>query len=157
MVEEVSSSDFSCKLMLPRTRYIFGTSITADFGLTPMRGGLSLRSAVMEVFETKFFRTFSDDQPHLANSSESSVARRELEVPEAARMLPFGVEVGSHEEASYLFRMTLPLPRSLRQCRQSTTTPWITIRHWLRLAVNVQDPDGHVEQVSTPGASCYRT
>jgi hypothetical protein len=66
----------------------------------------------------------------------------------SANTVPAGVEEGDELfDESHRFSMTLDLPKSLKNCRQSVDTENIRLSHKLRLYVNLKNPEGHTSQL----------
>lgn len=81
---------------------------------------------------------------------ESDVAKAEMEFPEDSRV-EFSEENPDNpimEDEKYVFKATLELPKSLKQCRQDVDSHNINITHRFKLMVNIHNPEGHVSQVS---------
>ena len=127
-----------------------GTAITADFVLVPLRKGVEIGVIKMEVVE---YMVLSSDYVgrSISHSREHVVASMESEMPSnSAHVVPEGVEEADQLfDESHRFQMTLDLPKSLKQCRQSVDTDHVKIIHKLRLYVNLHNPEGHTSQVSS--------
>jgi hypothetical protein len=87
----------------------------------------------------------------ISHAREHVVASMESGIPsDSAHVVPEGVEEADQLfDESHRFQMTLDLPKSLKQCRQSADTDHIKIVHKLRLYVNLHNPEGHTSQVSS--------
>ena len=122
--------------MVPRTYHIFGSSIRADIELDPQSSDLILLAVDTEVQETRILRTsYENGEARFLNKLEYTVARNHMDVPEeeASRHLNLDLEQEeSPGEYPLKFRVSLDLPRSLTECRQSTLTGWIKISHAVR-------------------------
>jgi hypothetical protein len=80
---------------------------------------------------------------------ESDVAKAEMEFPENSRVT-FADESADNpimEDEKYVFKATLELPKSLKQCRQDVDSHNINITHRFKLMVNIHNPEGHVSQL----------
>lgn len=84
------------------------------------------------------------------HNDEFEVAKTIIPFPEDKRVY---VEDNDDEhqdlqDEGYVFKARLPLPRSLRVCRQDVDQWNISITHRLKVLVNIHNPEGHVSQVS---------
>lgn len=80
---------------------------------------------------------------------EADVAKAEMEFPENSRVTfdDENPENPTMEDEKYVFKATLELPKSLKQCRQDVDSHNINITHRFKLMVNIHNPEGHVSQV----------
>lgn len=84
-----------------------------------------------------------------SKTDETEVAKAEMDLPEDSRVM-FDDETPDNpmmEDERYAFKATLPLPKSLRECRQDVDSHAINISHRFKLMVNIHNPEGHVSQV----------
>ncbi|CAI6331808.1 unnamed protein product [Periconia digitata] len=146
--EEIWSSKIMYKITVPQKNYIVGTSITADFLLTPLRKGVEISNIKMELVETRqLFCDFGGRR--MSHQTESVVCTTESKMPEnSMQLVPEGVEaVDDIFDECHRFSKTLDLPKSLKNCRQSIDTEHIRVSHKLRIYVNLLNPEGHTSQL----------
>ncbi|KAF2452858.1 hypothetical protein BDY21DRAFT_149620 [Lineolata rhizophorae] len=146
--EDVWPDKISYRIRIPRTNYIYGTSITADFLLTPFKKGLTIGETKMELVE---HINLSIPQPGANSMSQHhwdiAVARQTREGPGDHDRFYDEEDEESLQDDSYRFRMTLQLPRSLKRCRQHVEAEHVKIEHKLRVYVNLHNPEGHTSQL----------
>lgn len=86
---------------------------------------------------------------YYSNPFAVQVAEKEDKMPDnSANFVPEGAEDADQLfDECHRFSMTLDLPKSLKNCRQSVDTENIRISHKLRLYVNLHNPEGHTSQL----------
>ncbi|OCK84655.1 hypothetical protein K432DRAFT_413882 [Lepidopterella palustris CBS 459.81] len=146
--EDIWASKLAYKITVPQKNYIVGTSVTADFVLVPLRKGVEITTIKMEIVEHMVL-TSDYAGRGITHSRDQVVATTEGGLPpNSAHRVPEGVEEADQLfDESHRFSMTLDLPKSLKQCRQSVDTEHIKIIHKLRLYVNLHNPEGHTSQL----------
>ncbi|EUC46509.1 hypothetical protein COCMIDRAFT_92659 [Bipolaris oryzae ATCC 44560] len=146
--EDIWANKLAYKITVPQKNYIVGTQITADFVLIPLRKGVEISTIKMELIESRqLFAEYAGRR--ISHQQEMQVALTEGNMPEnSARTVPDGIEdVDALFDESHRFSMTLDLPKSLKNCRQSVDTENIRLSHKLRLYVNLKNPEGHTSQL----------
>jgi hypothetical protein len=146
--EDIWANKLAYKITVPQKNYIIGTHITADFVLIPLRKGVEISTIKMELIESRqLFAEYAGRR--ISHQADVQVAVTEGEMPEnSANTVPTGVEDGDELfDESHRFSMTLDLPKSLKNCRQSVDTENIRLSHKLRLYVNLKNPEGHTSQL----------
>ena len=146
--EDIWANKLAYKITVPQKNYIVGTSITADFVLIPLRKGVEISTIKMELIESR--QLFADYAGRrISHQNDMQVAVTEGDMPEnSARRVPDGTEdTDALFDESHRFSMTLDLPKSLKNCRQSVDTENIRLTHKLRLYVNLKNPEGHTSQL----------
>lgn len=136
------------KITVPQKNYIVGTAVTADFVLIPLRKGVEISTIKMELIESR--QLFCDYAGRrISHQHDMVVATVEGDMPEnSAHVVPTGVEDADELfDESHRFQMSLELPKSLKNCRQSVDTENIRLSHKLRLYVNLHNPEGHTSQL----------
>lgn len=91
-----------------------------------------------------------------SKSDELEVAKADMEFPEQSRV-EFTDETPDNptmEDERYIFKATLPLPKSLKECRQDVDSHPVNITHRFKLMVNIHNPEGHVSQVCIISILC---
>lgn len=80
---------------------------------------------------------------------EADVAKAEMDFPENSRVTydDESPDNPTMDDEKYVFKATLDLPKSLKQCRQDVDSHNINITHRFKLMVNIHNPEGHVSQV----------
>lgn len=136
----------------------------ADVELSPIRKGVTLGKIDMRLIEQTTKRIQASENTQLtqdrSKTDEAEVAKAEMDFPEDSRVL-FDEETPDNprmEDEKYIFKARLPLPKSLKECRQDVDLHAINITHRFKLMVNIHNPEGHISQVSTRishALSCY--
>jgi arrestin-related trafficking adapter 4/5/7 len=146
--EDIWANKLAYKITVPQKNYIVGTTITTDFVLIPLRKGVEIKTIKMELIET---RTLFCDYAgrRISHSSETVVASSEGDMPENnEQRVPEGVDDADHLfDESHRFSMSLPLPKTLKSCRQSVETENIRLSHKVKLYINLHNPEGHTSQL----------
>ncbi|KAF1829655.1 hypothetical protein BDW02DRAFT_137875 [Decorospora gaudefroyi] len=146
--EDIWANKLAYKITVPQKNYIVGTHITADFVLIPLRKGVEISSIKMELLESRqLFAEYAGRR--ISSQNDAQVAVTEGNMPDdSARRVPDGVhDTDALFDESHRFSMTLDLPKSLKNCRQSVDTDNIRLSHKLRLYVNLKNPEGHTSQL----------
>ncbi|KAF2680791.1 carbon catabolite repression protein-like protein cred [Lentithecium fluviatile CBS 122367] len=146
--EDIWASKLAYKITVPQKNYIVGTSVTADFVLIPLRKGVQITNIKMELIESR--QLFCDYAGRrISHQSDSHVVVKEGTMPpNSENRVPDGVEDADQLfDECHRFSMTLDLPKSLKNCRQSVDTENMRISHKLRLYVNLLNPEGHTSQL----------
>ncbi|OAL52617.1 hypothetical protein IQ07DRAFT_378564 [Pyrenochaeta sp. DS3sAY3a] len=146
--EDIWANKLAYKITVPQKNYIIGTHITADFVLIPLRKGVEISTIKMELIESR--QLFADYAGRrISSQTDMQVAVTEGDMPDnSMRLVPNGVEEADELfDESHRFSMTLDLPKSLKNCRQSVDTENIRLTHKLRLYVNLKNPEGHTSQL----------
>jgi hypothetical protein len=146
--EDIWASKLAYKITVPQKNYIVGTSITADFVLIPLRKGVEITNIKIELLENR--QLFCDYAGRrISHQTESQVAVKEGTMPpNSENRVPEGNEDADQLfDECHRFAMTLDLPKSLKNCRQSVDTENLRISHKLRLYVNLLNPEGHTSQL----------
>ncbi|KAK0965523.1 hypothetical protein LTR91_017985 [Friedmanniomyces endolithicus] len=150
---DIWANKISYSISIPTDAIVFGTSITADVELTPIKKGIRLGKVELRLMETVIKRIQASELPDVrsdrSKSEESEVAKVDMEFPEQSRLLYEGEtsENPSMADEMYRFKATLALPRSLHQCRQDVDSHQINVSHRFKLMVNIHNPEGHVSQL----------
>jgi hypothetical protein len=146
--EDIWASKLAYKITVPQKNYIVGTSVTADFVLIPLRKGVEITNIKMELIEAR--QLYCDYAGRrISHQSESQVAVTEGKLPpNSENRVPEGIEdTDQLFDECHRFSMTLDLPKSLKNCRQSVDTENLRLSHKLRLYVNLLNPEGHTSQL----------
>jgi len=146
--EDIWASKLAYKITVPQKNYIVGTSVTADFVLIPLRKGVEITNVKMELLESR--QLYCDYAGRrISHQSEAQVAVKEGQMPaNSENRVPDGVEDADQLfDECHRFSMTLDLPKSLKNCRQSVDTENLRLSHKLRLYVNLLNPEGHTSQL----------
>ncbi|OAK96696.1 hypothetical protein IQ06DRAFT_296710 [Phaeosphaeriaceae sp. SRC1lsM3a] len=146
--EDIWANKLAYKITVPQKNYIVGTHITADFVLIPLRKGVEISTIKMELIESRqLFAEYAGRR--ISHQTDVQVAVTEGDMPEnSANLVPNDVdEADQLFDESHRFSMTLDLPKSLKNCRQSVDTENIRLTHKLRLYVNLKNPEGHTSQL----------
>lgn len=150
---DVWANKISYSISIPTDAFVFGTSITADVELSPIKKGLRLGNIDLRLSEhvTKRLqlRETPDARLDRSKTEEYEVANTEMEFPEHSRVV-FDDETIDDPvmgDEMYRFKATLPLPKSLNACRQDVDSHQISVTHKFKLMVNLHNPEGHVSQL----------
>jgi len=150
---DIWANKISYSISIPSDAIVFGTSITADVELSPIKKGIRLGKVELRLMETVVKRIQASEVPDVrgdrSKSEESEVAKFDMEFPEHSRLTYEDETVDNPTMADemYRFKATLPLPKSLNQCRQDVDTHQINVTHRFKLMVNIHNPEGHVSQL----------
>ena len=150
---DIWANKISYSISIPTDAIVFGTSITADVELSPIKKGIKLGKVELRMIENVVKRIQASEVPDAradrSKSEESEVAKADMEFPEDSRMMydDETVENPTMADEMYKFKATLQLPRSLNQCRQDVDSHQINITHRFKLMVNIHNPEGHVSQL----------
>ncbi|KAL9094959.1 MAG: hypothetical protein Q9165_002909 [Trypethelium subeluteriae] len=151
--QDIWTNKISYNIGLSSDAYIFGTSITADVELTPIRKGLRMGKVELQLLERTTLRIYANEmvssgqEPLHMNVHETEVAKVQMDFPEDSLISVPNPDPNALMDEMYKFPMLLQLPRSLKQCRQNVRDPRIKIEHIWRLRVNLHNPEGHVSQL----------
>ena len=102
--------------------------------LIPLRKGVEITTIKMELIESRqLFAEYAGRR--ISHQTDVQVAVKEADLPEnSAHLVPDDVDDADHLfDESHRFSMTLDLPKSLKNCRQSVDTENIRLSHKLRL------------------------
>ncbi|KAM3415390.1 hypothetical protein BST61_g8916 [Cercospora zeina] len=150
---DIWANKISYSISIPTDAVVFGTSITADVELSPIKKGLRLGKVELRLMETVVKRIQATEVPDIrgdrSKSEESEVAKADMDFPEHTRIVYEDETLDSPTMADemYKFKATLPLPKSLNVCRQDVDNHSINITHRFKLMVNIHNPEGHVSQL----------
>ncbi|PNS14230.1 hypothetical protein CAC42_6743 [Sphaceloma murrayae] len=150
---DIWANKISYSISIPSDAVVFGTSILADVDLAPIRKGIKLGKVELRLMESVTKRISSSHQNDLRGDrikqDELEVAKEEMPFPEDSR-IEFTDESPENpmmEDERYSFKARLPLPKSLKQCRQDVDSHSINISHKFKLMVNIHNPEGHTSQL----------
>ncbi|KAF2857214.1 hypothetical protein K470DRAFT_261039 [Piedraia hortae CBS 480.64] len=146
---DIWANKVSYSIAIPTDTVIFGTHIAADIELSPLKKGLKMGNVDMALIETTVKRMEKGERAGSHKREEIEVAKESTPFPETSKMLVENedAENPTLEDERYSFQATMPLPRSLKRCRQDVDLPGISITHQFRLAVNIHNPEGHTSQL----------
>ncbi|KAL1584146.1 hypothetical protein WHR41_07241 [Cladosporium halotolerans] len=150
---DIWANKISYSISIPSDAIVFGTSITADVELSPIKKGIRLGKVELRLMETVVKRIQASEVPDIrgdrSKSEETEVAKTDMEFPEHSRVTYEDETVDNPMMADemYRFQATLPLPKSLNQCRQDVDSHQINVTHRFKLMVNIHNPEGHVSQL----------
>ncbi|CAK3887306.1 Hypothetical predicted protein [Lecanosticta acicola] len=150
---DIWANKISYSISIPTDAIVFGTSITADVELSPIKKGLRLGKVELRLMETVVKRVTQADDPNLRadrqKTEENEVAKADMDFPEDSRVMYDDESIDNPVLADemYKFQATLPLPKSLNVCRQDVDNHNINVSHRFKLMVNIHNPEGHVSQL----------
>ena len=150
---DVWANKVSYSISIPSDAIVFGTSITADVELSPLKKGLRLGKIELKLQETIVRRIQAAELPDArsdrSNTEELEVAKSEMDFPESAKITYDDETVDNPTMADemYKFKATLSLPKSLNACRQDVDLHQINVTHRFKLMVNIHNPEGHTSQL----------
>ncbi len=149
---DIWANKISYSISIPTDAIVFGTSITADVELSPIKKGLRMGKVELRLLETVVKRIQISELPDRGDrtkSDETEVAATDFEFPEHTRVMYEDETIDNPTLADemYRFKATLPLPRSLNKCRQDVDSHQINVTHRFKLMVNIHNPEGHVSQL----------
>lgn len=150
---DIWSNKISYSISIPSDAIVFGTSITADVELSPIKKGLKMGRIELRLVETVVKRlnleSLPDGRGERTKSEETEVANETLDFPEASRV-QYNDETNDNPmlaDEMYKFKATLPLPKSLNTCRQDVDSHQLNVTHRFKIMVNLHNPEGHVSQL----------
>ena len=150
---DIWANKISYSISIPTDAIVFGTSVTADVELSPIKKGLRIGKVELRLMETVVKRIQASEVPDArgdrTKSEETEVAKDDMEFPEHSKVLyddetPDNPMMG---DEMYRFKASLPLPKSLNLCRQDVDSHQINITHRFKLMVNLHNPEGHISQL----------
>lgn len=148
---DIWANKISYSISIPTDAIVFGTSITADVELSPIKKGIRLGKVELRLLETVIKRVDNPAQSYYPRSKteEMEVAKEDMEFPEDSRVTydDESVDNPTLADEMYKFQATLRLPKSLNECRQDVDAHNINITHRFKLMVNIHNPEGHVSQL----------
>lgn len=150
---DIWANKISYSISIPTDAVVFGTSITADVELTPIKKGLRLGKVELRLVETVIKRIQQSEVPDTrgdrSKSEETEVAKHDMDFPEHSRVM-YDDETADNPtmgDEMYRFKATLQLPKSLHQVRQDVDSHQINVSHRFKLMVNIHNPEGHISQL----------
>ncbi|PSK34227.1 hypothetical protein B9Z65_8553 [Elsinoe australis] len=150
---DIWANKISYSISIPSDAVVFGTSILAEVDLAPIRKGITLGKVELRLMENVTKRISpggsNDFRGDRVKQDEIEVAKQEMAFPEDSRV-EFQDESPDNpmmEDERYSFKARLPLPKSLKQCRQDVDSHSINITHKFKLMVNIHNPEGHTSQL----------
>ncbi|EMC99687.1 hypothetical protein BAUCODRAFT_30061 [Baudoinia panamericana UAMH 10762] len=150
---DIWANKIAYSISIPTDAIVFGTSITADVELSPIKKGLQLGKIELRLVETVVKRIQASEVPDVrgdrSKSEETEVAKADMEFPEESKVM-YDDETADNPTMSdemYKFKATLPLPKSLHHCRQDVDSHQINVTHRFKLMVNIHNPEGHTSQL----------
>ena len=150
---DIWANKISYSISIPTDAIVFGTSITADVELSPIKKGLELGKVELRLVESVVKRIQTSEVPDSrgdrSKTEEIEVAKHDMEFPHNCRVMHEDetVDNPTMEDEMYRFKAKLPLPKSLNQCRQDVDSHQINVSHRFKLMVNLHNPEGHVSQL----------
>ncbi|KAL2353487.1 hypothetical protein BJ546DRAFT_846579 [Cryomyces antarcticus] len=147
------ANKLSYNITLPRDTVIFGTSIASDLQFTPLRKGITIGKLHFELIEymvLKIFGAVENSSTAKTFSTETTVMKHNMDVPEGAQVLLPPDENPDNpimQDEMFKFTAHLPLPKSLKDVRQDVDTHRINITHKWVLKIDIHNPEGHVSQL----------
>lgn len=147
--EDIWANKLAYKITIPQKNFIVGTSIPVDFVLVPLREGVKIKNSRLELLESRHL-AYDYNSHRISHHHEVVVAQTESEgVPENSKCLvPANTDPEHMFDEAYRFKMTLDLPKSLKNCRQSVDADQIRISHKIKMYVNILNPEGHTSQLA---------
>lgn len=141
--ESVWNNKISYRVVIPQSRFVYGSSVTAQLALTPLRKGVQIQRTTMELIE-EVVAVSSELIPYKWTLHPTRVV-----VPfnaSSARLVnPNSADL---VDEAFRFPVTLPLPQSLVSCRPTMASDRCKIFHSVKLVVDILNPDGHVSQLT---------
>jgi hypothetical protein len=150
---DIWANKVSYNISIPTDAVVYGTSITADVELSPLKKGLRFGKVQLKLLETVVKRLHTSEVPDLrtdrSKTEELEVAKTELEFPEDCKVTyeDETMEEPVLADEMYRFKATLPLPKSLTLCRQDVDLFQLNVTHRFNLLVNILNPEGHTSQL----------
>lgn len=153
MNSDIWANKVSYSISIPTDAFVFGTSISADVELSPLKKGLEMGKVDVRLVETVVKRIQASEMPDSradrTKSEDTEVAKEVIEFPEDSKVTydDDTLENPTVGDEMYRFKVTLPLPNSLNKCRQDVDSHQINITHRFKIMINLHNPEGHVSQL----------
>ena len=128
-------------ISIPTKAVIFGTNINITFNLIPLLKGLRIGNISTELFETTHLTAEYRISCREARRSRV-IARDSWELSDDAET----VDIEGQDGHSFI--RTISVPKKLKDCVQSVEAKGIKVRHRLKFAIQLQNPDGHLSEVN---------
>jgi len=150
---DIWANKVAYNISIPTDAFVFGTSITADVEISPIKKGLQMGKIDLRLIETVVKRIqvgeMLDTRADRMKSEDVEVAKQMMDFPETSKVT-YDQETSEEpvlEDEMYRFRVTLPLPKSLNRCRQDVDSHQVHITHKFKIMVNLHNPEGHISQL----------
>lgn len=131
-------------LSTPTKGVALGTAFRVDFKLIPLMKGLMIKPIKCELVE---IRTLQLERCPRKNVIRRVIVRNDWVLPDDIETVDIDGEYG------YRFHRLIQTPRSLAGCVQSVDTRGIEVKHMVKCALRVQNPDEHISEVWMPPTS----
>lgn len=132
-------------LSTPSKGVILGTTIDANFRITPLLKGLKIGQVTTSLVETQDLWMDPKYPERKKGTVKRQVAKDKFDFPQDQE-----TELVDGSDA-WVFSRRITLPKSLRQCLQTVDTLGFRTKHNLNIIVHLLNPDGHVSKVLLPG------
>ncbi|MCJ1478370.1 hypothetical protein MMC13_007050 [Lambiella insularis] len=140
-VENTWPNKIDYSISTPTKAVIFGTNIQIDFRLVPLLKGLKIGKIEVELLELHEFTVDMVSNYKKQHAYVQTAAKTEWEIPEDTEAEDI------HGQEGFEFSRMLPIPKSLRSCRQSAEVVGVKIKHKLKFNVMLNNPDGHTSEL----------
>ena len=141
MVESVWPNKLDYTVSTPTKGVIFGTDLRVELVLVPLLKGLRIGKIVIELTEDDVLSAPKTRYNKKEHRISRTVAKDESEPVEDEM-----VDIEGRGEGYWIHR-SIPIPKSLSKCMQSTDAQGIRIKHRINFAVKLLNPDGHYSEL----------
>ncbi|KAI1817334.1 arrestin domain-containing protein [Poronia punctata] len=141
-VENLWTNKVEYSIVIPQKAVVFGTTVPLEMRFTPLLKGLEMGKITIKLVEVQEFT--SSTSPMRTHKNERDVTTWYYEVEREKHWHDIIEETG---QDGWVVKEDLPLPKKLNKCLQDCCVRGIKIRHKLRLAVALKNPDGHTSEL----------
>ncbi|KAE8381311.1 hypothetical protein BDV26DRAFT_278884 [Aspergillus bertholletiae] len=123
-------------ISIPTSTVPFGSKIRVSYRFVPLVKGIRLKSIRSDVVET-----------HTVLKPSCVSRSRPVVIDEYQPLAWEDMDISTDDGCWYLCSRTIHLPKSTRQCLQSTATTVMHIKHSMQFLITMLNPDGHLSSV----------
>lgn len=149
-VENIWPNKIEYSITIPRKAVVFGSVVNMQMRFTPLLKGLEVTDITAKMVEVRECclqgATGLNIREHRV---ERDVATWKFEVNREEHWQDMIEDTG---QEGWVIEKPLSLPKKLRQCIQDLNHHGVKVRHRIKLTVALQNPDGHISEVSCPSA-----
>lgn len=141
-VENLWPDKLEYSLSTPMKAVVFGSNICVNFKLIPLLKGLKIGPVTTELVEKQDLHIRGPKVMTRSRQVIRKICKDEYSLPQDME----AEDIQGRE--GFQFARSIPVPHSLKKCVQTTDVLGIKIRHSLTFNVQLNNPDGHISEVS---------
>ena len=141
-VENLWPDKLQYSLSTPMKAVIFGSNICVNFKLIPLLKGLKIGPITTELVEKQDLNIRGPKVMTRSRQVVRKICKDEYNIPDETPVDDIEGQEG------FQFSRSLPVPHSLKRCVQTADLTGIKVRHSLMFNVQLNNPDGHISEVS---------